>query len=140
MFFLLILLGISVFSQTLWIGYMNAGMGTEFTEKIESVYLSSGLSMNNAAISLNQGIGLNFVRTVKQIMLSLRIGVSASILFARTTDANAILLFGDGRIAIRYHHLGAFVGLTRMLVFLNATPNHIPNGGLFPEFGVGYTW
>ncbi len=139
--FLSVLFGTVAFSQSIWGGYVSAGMGVEFTENFGNMYLSSGFSVNKAAISLNQGIGLNIDCSVSQLTLFLRGGVSASILFASSTDANAVLLSGDSRIGARLHDFGVFVGVTKIFVFFNDTSNHIPsNGKLSPEFGVGYVW
>ncbi len=138
--FLLISFGTITFSQSIWGGYINAGIGIEFTENFGSMYLSSGFSINSAAVSLNQGIGLSFDYSASKFTLFLRGGALASILFANSTNANAILLSGDGRVGIRFHDFGVFIGIMKMLVFFNDTSNHIPNGRLIPEFGMGYVW
>ena len=143
MFFVILLLmlfGSIAFSQSIWGGYMNAGIGAEFAEKFGDMYLSSGFSVNSAAISLNQGIGLSFECDISQLTLFLRSGVIASMLFNNFTHANAVLLSGDGRIGIRFHGFGVFVGIMRMFIFFNDTSNHSPNNELIPEFGMGYVW
>lgn len=138
--FLTTLFGTITFPQSTWVGYISAGMGIEFTENFGNMYLSSGFSVNKAAFSLNQGIGVNFDYSVSQFTLFLRGGVLASILFANSTNANAVLLSGNGRVGIRFHGFGIFIGIMKMFVFFNDTPNHIPNGELIPEFGMGYVW
>lgn len=127
------------FAQSIQVGYINAGVGVEAKEDVGFFYLSTGISGNNAAVSLNQGVGTNFeYKLFPNFSFFGEGGMIGSLLFSN--QANAILLSGVARVGISAYNFKIFGGLFKELVAFNISHEVIWPSQMVPEVGIGYQW
>lgn len=129
------------FAQSVQVGCINAGIGAEVKEEVGFFYLSTGISGNGAAISLNQGAGLNIeYKLFPNFFLFGEGGMIGSLLFANQVDANAILLSGAVRVGFSAYNFKVFGGLFKELLAFNTSHEIIWPSQMTPEVGIGYQW
>ncbi len=130
-------------AQSIQVGYVSAGIGAEVKEDVGFFYLSTGISGNSAAISLNQGAGLNFeYKLFPNFFLFGEGGMISSLLFANKVGANAILFSDVVRIGFSVYTFKVFAGLFKEVLAINASRVVVwPSQSEWaPELGIGYQW
>ena len=139
--FLIGVLATISFAQSIQVGYINAGLGVAIEENIDFLYLSTGISGNSVAISLNQGVGFGFeYKSSSNFLFFTQGGVVGSLLLANQVNANAILLSGVARVGISTHNFKVFGGLFKELIAFNTSHEIIWPSQMIPEVGIGYQW
>ncbi len=139
--FFLFLIGLTstFWAYGIWIGQISGGYGIEAVESVvPPLYLSTGVSINSAALSLDQTVGLDLEGRISKFTPFFRGGLIGTLLFA--SNSNAMTVSADARLGLKYDGYGFFAGVAYEFLAINDVSQAIWPSEWFPEFGVGYEW